>query len=297
MIWADTTPGHSTITATMAEHSPDEVAARTTYTTAHPATWGTKVSAYLVTKAIAAGTMLVAALLVARGHSDERAAVGVVAAVVAGLFTAITGVLLVADLKQPKRFWFLITKPNTSSWLVRGAWILGGFALVTALWGLAGIVDAPAVIEVLALPAALLAAGAAGYTAFLFGQCEGRDLWQTPLLLPILLAQADRRRRRDVLDPRRRDGRPRRPGDPGRRRWARWRSLAVADGRRAVADGPSIDGEPQRRAGDRRDDEGAVRRSVLGWRDRRRHRRARPCCWPSRSARGAAPRCPRSPAC
>ena len=42
----------------------------------------------------------------------------------------------------------------------------------------------------LALPAALLAAGAAGYTAFLFGQCEGRDLWQTPLLLPILLAQA-----------------------------------------------------------------------------------------------------------
>ena len=143
-----------------------------------------------MTKAIAAGTMLVAALLVARGHSDERAAVGVVAAIVAGLFTAVTGVLLVVDLKQPKRFWFLLTKPNTSSWLVRGAWILGGFALFTALWGLAGIVDAPAVIEVLALPATLLAAGAAGYTAFLFGQCEGRDLWQTPLLLPILLAQA-----------------------------------------------------------------------------------------------------------
>jgi Fe-S-cluster-containing dehydrogenase component/formate-dependent nitrite reductase membrane component NrfD len=190
MIWADTTPGHSTITVTMAEHSPAEVVARTVYTTAHPPTWGTKVSAYLVTKAIAAGTMLVAALLVALGQSGDRAAVGVAAAVVAGLFTAITGVLLVADLKQPKRFWFLITKPNTSSWLVRGAWILGGFALVTALWGLAGIVDAPSAIEVLALPAALLAAGAAGYTAFLFGQCEGRDLWQTPLLLPVLLAQA-----------------------------------------------------------------------------------------------------------
>ena len=36
----------------------------------------------------------------------------------------------------------------------------------------------------------LLAAGTAGYTAYLFGQCEGRDLWQTPLLLPVLLAQA-----------------------------------------------------------------------------------------------------------
>src|SRR5690606_199422 len=30
----------------------------------------------------------------------------------------------------------------------------------------------------------------AGYTAYLFAQCEGRDLWQTPLLLPMLLAQA-----------------------------------------------------------------------------------------------------------
>lgn len=190
MIWADTTPGHSTITATMVDHAPDEVAARTTYTTSHPATWGTKVSAYLVTKAIAAGTMLVAALLVARGHASERAAVAVVAAAVAGFFTAVTGVLLVVDLKQPKRFWFLITKPNTSSWLVRGAWILGAFAAVIGLWGLAGVVDAPTALEVLALPAALLAAGAAGYTAFLFGQCEGRDLWQTPLLLPILLAQA-----------------------------------------------------------------------------------------------------------
>jgi len=34
------------------------------------------------------------------------------------------------------------------------------------------------------------AAATAGYTAFLFAQCEGRDLWQTPLLLPTLLAQA-----------------------------------------------------------------------------------------------------------
>ena len=30
----------------------------------------------------------------------------------------------------------------------------------------------------------------AGYTAFLFGQCEGRDLWQSPLLCWHLLAQA-----------------------------------------------------------------------------------------------------------
>ena len=31
---------------------------------------------------------------------------------------------------------------------------------------------------------------AAVYTAFLFGQCEGRDLWQTPLLPVHLIVQA-----------------------------------------------------------------------------------------------------------
>ena len=37
---------------------------------------------------------------------------------------------------------------------------------------------------------ALLAAGTATYTAFLFGQAKGRDLWQSALLGPHLLVQA-----------------------------------------------------------------------------------------------------------
>jgi Fe-S-cluster-containing dehydrogenase component/formate-dependent nitrite reductase membrane component NrfD len=190
LIWADTTPDHPTITPVMAAHSGTGVVARTAYTTAHPITWKSKVSGYLVTKAIAAGLMLVAALLVVMGHGSDRAAVGVVPAVLAGVFTAITGFLLVADLKQPGRFLYILTKSNTSSWLVRGAWILGAFAALVGVWGLLGILDAGAPLQLLALPVALLAAAVAGYTAFLFGQCEGRDLWQTPLLLPILLAQA-----------------------------------------------------------------------------------------------------------
>jgi Fe-S-cluster-containing dehydrogenase component/formate-dependent nitrite reductase membrane component NrfD len=190
LIWADTTPDHPTITPTMAEHSGVGVVARTTYTTAHNMTWKSKVSGYLVTKAIAAGTMLIASLLVVMGHGNEQAAVGVTPAIIAGLFTAITGVLLVADLKQPKRFLYILTRSNTSSWLVRGAWILGAFALLAGVWGVFGIADSGGPLQVLALPISLLAAGVAGYTAFLFGQCDGRDLWQTPLLLPILLAQA-----------------------------------------------------------------------------------------------------------
>lgn len=185
MIWADTTPAHPTV-------PPDShgVVARTTYTTSHQMTWKEKVSGYLVTKAIAAGVMLVAALLVLMGHSGEQAAVGVVPPMVAGVFLALTGVLLIADLKQPGRFHYLITRGSWESWLVKGAYILAGFALCLAAWWVAGLAEMHRTVEVLTIPTVLLAAGTAGYTAFLFAQCEGRDLWQTPLLLPTLLAQA-----------------------------------------------------------------------------------------------------------
>ena len=134
--------------------------------------------------------MIVAALMVVLGHADQQAAVGVMPPVVAGVLLAATGVLLVGDLKQPGRFVYLLTRSNRTSWLVKGAYVLTAFAVGAALWFLAGVADADGVIIVLAAPVALLGAATAGYTAFLFGQCEGRDLWQTPLLLPLLLARA-----------------------------------------------------------------------------------------------------------
>ncbi len=106
------------------------------------------------------------------------------------VFAAVTGALLIADLRQPRRFALIFLRPQWGSWLVRGAFILAVYGALALVWLLGGLLDQPDLIRVVALPAALLAAGTAGYTAFLFGQCEGRDLWQTPLLLPILLAQA-----------------------------------------------------------------------------------------------------------
>jgi len=187
LIWADTTAAHSTVPT-----GPEDpgVVARTAYTTPHPMTWKEKVSGYLVTKAIAAGVMLVAALQVLLGNSSDQAVVGVVPPMIAGVFLAITGFLLVADLKQPKRFHYLLTKGNSSSWLVKGAWILMANTAVVGLWWIAGLVDSPNMLKWLAVPAVLGAAGTAGYTAFLFGQCEGRDLWQSPMVLPMLLSQA-----------------------------------------------------------------------------------------------------------
>jgi len=186
MIWADTTPAHPTPPI----GDDRGIVARTTYTTAHQMTWKEKVSGYLVTKAIAAGVMLVAALLVLLGHAEEQAAVGVVPPIVAGFFLAATGGLLVADLKQPKRFHYILTKGNRTSWLVKGAYVLAAYAVAMALWWIGGLADSAGMLQVMAVPVAVLAAGAAGYTAFLFAQCEGRDLWQSELLLPMLLAQA-----------------------------------------------------------------------------------------------------------
>lgn len=200
MIWADTTEHHPTMPPGPAmPNGPTvqgsgslglgEEAARTVYTTAHPMTWKAKVSGYLVTKAVAAGMMLLAALLVLMGHADT-AAVALMAPMVAGAFLAATGVLLVADLRRPDRFYYLLTRSNRRSWLVKGAYVLGAFAAVSGAWWIAGLVGADQAIQALAVPAAMLAAATAGYTALLFAQCEGRDLWQTPLLGPTLLAQA-----------------------------------------------------------------------------------------------------------
>ncbi len=206
LIWADTLRDvggkhHPTVPVAIGSKPTDEngVVGNTTYTTAHEMTWKAKVSGYLVTKAIAAGVMLVAALLVLLGHAGEHVAIGMVPAAVAGTFLAVTGYLLVSDLKQPGRFYFLITRGNWSSWLVKGAYVLMVFAGICGLWFLSGLFGETDVVQKdvasdylrwLAAPAVLGAMGTAGYTAFLFGQCEGRDLWQTPLLLPTLLAQA-----------------------------------------------------------------------------------------------------------
>jgi Ni/Fe-hydrogenase subunit HybB-like protein len=62
--------------------------------------------------------------------------------------------------------------------------------MIEAAWFLCAVFGFTTGLYWLLIPAILFGAGAAGYTAFLFGQAEGRDFWQSPLLLPTLLAQA-----------------------------------------------------------------------------------------------------------
>ena len=192
MIWADTTEHHPSVPVAIGKKPTDidGVVARTTYTTKHTPTWGEKVSGYLVTKAIAGGAMLIAALMVLLDNADAQGSVGIMAPLVAFVFLGLTSALLVFDLKQPGRFYYLLTKGNWSSWLVKGAYVLMAFGAVTGIWLIAGIAGSESLLQILAIPAAITGLATAGYTAFLFAQCEGRDLWQTPLLLPMLLARA-----------------------------------------------------------------------------------------------------------
>ena len=76
------------------------------------------------------------------------------------------------------------------SWLVWGAWIL--FAARAARRPLAarGLTATCWRCSCWPGPPPLVAAATAGYSAFLFGQAEGRDFWQSPLLLPHLLVAA-----------------------------------------------------------------------------------------------------------
>jgi formate-dependent nitrite reductase membrane component NrfD len=110
--------------------------------------------------------------------------------IVALLFLLLTAGLLIVDLKRPDRFHYLLLRGNPRSWLVLGAWIMLAFGAVLGAWALAVISGYAGALGVLAIPLALLALGAAGYSAFLFAQAEGRDFWQSPLVLPHLLAGA-----------------------------------------------------------------------------------------------------------
>ncbi|HUR28147.1 MAG TPA: hypothetical protein VM509_08165, partial [Planctomycetota bacterium] len=88
------------------------------------------------------------------------------------------------------KFLTLLTRPNTKSWLVRGAWVLIAFSTLTSAILAAHWFGYDIAAQYMRSFNVVLGAAAAGYTAFLFRQCEGRDLWQERSLLPHLLVQA-----------------------------------------------------------------------------------------------------------
>jgi Fe-S-cluster-containing dehydrogenase component/formate-dependent nitrite reductase membrane component NrfD len=191
-LWAEKSAGEDLYALREQQRKPGTHAAgavREVYDVPHPTPWGSGIASYLWTKSIASGVLLVASLLFFLGRQEERMLLNIVSPLLALVFVAVTTLLLVFDLKRPERFFYLLTKPNPRSWLVLGGYILVLYSVLAALWLFSGAVFGY-VPNILAWPTALLAAGSAGYSAFLFGQAKGRDLWQSRLLFWHLLAQA-----------------------------------------------------------------------------------------------------------
>jgi Fe-S-cluster-containing dehydrogenase component/formate-dependent nitrite reductase membrane component NrfD len=184
-------PGPQQVAAGHPGYGTSAAAAIVSYDVPHQAPWGWRVSLYTWTKSLAAGLFAVAAVLALTGRltwGDD--VTRWVAPLSALLFLAVTGGLLIWDLKHPFRFYLIFTRHHWRSWLVRGSFIIGGYGGVVVLYlALAasgirtGQVTAAAVGTALAL-------GTACYTAYLFAQAKARDLWQSPLLPAHLAVQS-----------------------------------------------------------------------------------------------------------
>ena len=166
---------------------PDALAA---YDVGHERPWGWQVPAYMWLKSIGSAPLLLPALGGLFGWLQPDRVRDLVLTLIALVFTSATTGMLVADLKRPDRFLRVILMPQRRSWLARGGFILFSYSALAGLFLLARFADWRAAAAVILWPT--LAAGlmAAIYTAFLFAQCKGRELWQTPLLGPHLFVQA-----------------------------------------------------------------------------------------------------------
>jgi Fe-S-cluster-containing dehydrogenase component/Ni/Fe-hydrogenase subunit HybB-like protein len=198
-LWSNRRPGMDLAAAEFAalekRAAAGNAAARTTYDVDHPPLWGWKISAYLLTKSAAAGVLLAAllpALLGIEGFAPSDSGFAVLAAV-ALFFLALTSVLLVTDLKRPERFLYILLRPNSTSWLVRGTWFLMGYGALATAWlalGVFGAVPSGALFAALGWTTCVLAALAACYTGWLFGQSKGRVLWMRRGLWAHFIVQA-----------------------------------------------------------------------------------------------------------
>lgn len=158
----------------------------------HYRSWGWEVYSYTWTKSIGAGVFMLAALFVLAGLLEPSATTVGSASVVSLAFIGVTTLLLIVDLDRPWRFHWVLLRPNWNSWLVKGGYILtvtGGFLTFVAVGWLAGF-EALVIHPLTLAVGTVLSTATAVYTAFLFSQSKGRDLWQSPAMPFHMFTQA-----------------------------------------------------------------------------------------------------------
>ncbi|HBH07518.1 MAG TPA: 4Fe-4S ferredoxin [Flavobacteriales bacterium] len=152
--------------------------------------WGWEVSGYVLTKAISSGVFLTTFMAVAfniTSVSDFNFWAMIALSLV---FLGATGILLIMDLDQPKRFAYVLLRPQWNSWLVKGGYSISIFGGLVTLLALFYFFELDLALQVTFWAGAFFALVVAGYTAFLFAQAKGRDFWQSPTLVFHMLAHA-----------------------------------------------------------------------------------------------------------
>lgn len=213
-IWSGNDGRVSRVSLTIAGEEAEQAArARRVYDPASkPAPWGWMVSAYITTKALATGLPLISFIMYLVGIAPSP--ISTPAFFVSLSFLAATGVLLVGDLKQPRRFLYVMLRPQWKSWLVRGAYLIAAYSVALPLLWIMALVGGQREIRIAdagdllryAVPVggssggvgllvvgyvvAALAVCVAGYTALLLAQARGRDYWQNPLLVWSMIVDA-----------------------------------------------------------------------------------------------------------
>lgn len=151
--------------------------------------WGNDVAAYVWTKAISAGAFLLPFAASVFGYAVDPV-LAWAGCTVAFTFLLATTILLVSDLTQPKRFLYVLLRPQWKSWLVLGGYALTLYGLALTLWAVAMWTGRTGAAEIIGWITAALAVVTAVYTAFLFAQAKGRDFWQSPTLVLHMLLHA-----------------------------------------------------------------------------------------------------------
>ncbi|MBD0327395.1 MAG: 4Fe-4S binding protein, partial [Pyrinomonadaceae bacterium] len=181
-MWSEQAEGTEMVVSGHPVYNNSSAAALLSYDVPHAIPWDWRVSLYTWTKGIAAGAYLVPLLLVVLNLLrpsvsliNESGATWLwVAPVVAGVFLAVTGALLIWDLEHPLRFLLIFTRPQWRSWLVKGAFIIAGYSLILALHFLASLLGNTNMQRLLIVPGLSLAVLTAVYTAYLFAQAKAR---------------------------------------------------------------------------------------------------------------------------
>lgn len=144
--------------------------------------WGWEVSAYVTTKAISAGAILLLFLALAFNLASVDDTIVWSGVSLAMVFLALTGLFLVMDLDQPARFVYVLLRPQWNSWLVKGGYSITIYGGLVSLYGLAYFMEWGDLTTYILYATAVISVIVAIYTAFLFAQAKGRDFWQSPTL-------------------------------------------------------------------------------------------------------------------